>query len=155
MRFVDFKNEVPDRKINANYKVRHEDGTETNQYWNGRGFINFETSTWNYFSDIVGWYDPTPASAEEEAARMYPYDYENYDKEDHERVKAIRDAMRLAHIRCAGMYTGEIEKGREAIDILKALCALKRHKDTVGKDEYYEKAQPEVWKIANKFLEKL
>lgn len=60
-----------------------------------------------------------------------------------------------AHITCAGMYTGEIERGREAIDILKALCALKKHKDTVGKDEYYETAQPEVWKIANKFFDKL
>lgn len=40
----------------------------------------------------------------------------------------------------------------KAIQILKELCQLKKYKDTVGKDSFYEKRQPQLWKEANDFL---
>lgn len=43
----------------------------------------------------------------------------------------------------------------EAIEILKELCWLKSHKDNVGKDSVYEQRQPEAWKRANEFLNRL
>jgi hypothetical protein len=46
----------------------------------------------------------------------------------------------------------QLEQG---IEILKELCQLKHHKDTVGKDSFYEQRQPELWKQANEFLNKL
>lgn len=122
MQFIDFKDRVPDRKKNDNYKVRHEDGTETIQYWNGRGFINFGTVTWNYFSDIIGWYDPTPASAEQEAARLYPA-VSTLEKSQ----LPIYQIQRQAHISCAGMYTGEIEKLRAELNELKTKNYGQKH----------------------------
>lgn len=43
----------------------------------------------------------------------------------------------------------------EAIEILKELCWLKSHKDNVGKDSVYRQRQPEAWKRANDFLNRL
>lgn len=43
----------------------------------------------------------------------------------------------------------------KAEEILKELCQLKHYKDTVGKDAFYEKTQPELWKKANEFLNSL
>jgi hypothetical protein len=43
----------------------------------------------------------------------------------------------------------------DAVELLKELCQLKRYKDTVGKDSLYEKAQPELWRRANEFLNSL
>lgn len=48
-----------------------------------------------------------------------------------------------------------IEVLKDGIEILKELCQLKHYKDTVGKDSFYEKRQPELWKMANDFLNKL
>lgn len=42
-----------------------------------------------------------------------------------------------------------------AVEILKELCQLKHYKDTVGKDSFYEKRQPELWKLANDYLNSL
>lgn len=39
-----------------------------------------------------------------------------------------------------------------AVALLMELCKLKHYKDTVGKDSFYEKRQPELWKEANDFL---
>lgn len=43
----------------------------------------------------------------------------------------------------------------EAVKILTELCGLKHHKDTVGKDEFYEKRQPELWEQAKQYLTRL
>lgn len=43
----------------------------------------------------------------------------------------------------------------EAIEILKELCWLKSHKENVGKDSMYQQRQPEAWKRANEFLNRL
>lgn len=48
-----------------------------------------------------------------------------------------------------------VEGEDKAINILKELCKLKHYKDTVGKDSLYEKRQPELWKLANDFLNKV
>lgn len=126
---------------------------EKNGTWE---FDNAEGETVTHYAELpaqpIGEGDPAPASAVEEAAKMYPNPNKLLETDTLE--SRIAEIKRQAHITCAGMYTGEIGKGREAIDILKALCALKKHKETVGKDEYYEKAQPEVWKMANRFIEK-
>jgi hypothetical protein len=49
----------------------------------------------------------------------------------------------------------EVEKMAEAVDIIKSLCNLKKYKDTVGKDSYYQKEQPKAWDRANYFLNNL
>jgi hypothetical protein len=43
----------------------------------------------------------------------------------------------------------------DAVELLRELCQLKHYKDTVGKDDFYEKTQPELWKKANEFLNSL
>jgi hypothetical protein len=55
MRWVKFEEETPNSNVNANYRVRHKDGSESKEYWNGVGFINFNTFSWNYFTDIQEW----------------------------------------------------------------------------------------------------
>lgn len=73
---------------------------------------------------------------------------------DHEPVDdgEFRDQLREAIIE-AREAEAERSRGLEAgIEILKELCQLKHHKDTVGKDAHYEKRQPELWKLANEFL---
>lgn len=52
---------LPDDLVNGNFHVKHKDGRQTRQYWNGTGFINFNTFSWNYFSDIVEWLSETPS----------------------------------------------------------------------------------------------
>ena len=32
---------------------------EIKAYWNGRGFINFNTYDWNYYDYVAGWYENT------------------------------------------------------------------------------------------------
>jgi hypothetical protein len=49
-------------------------------------------------------------------------------------------------------YADKLEEG---IEILKELCQLKSYKDEVGKDGHYEKRQPELWKMANQFLNEI
>jgi deoxyadenosine/deoxycytidine kinase len=44
---------------------------------------------------------------------------------------------------------------QSGIEILKELCQLKHYKDDVGKDAFYEKRQPELWKQTNEFLNTL
>lgn len=46
----------------GNFNVKHKDGELTRQYFNGTGFINFDTSTWNYFSDIIEWEEESEAN---------------------------------------------------------------------------------------------
>ena len=43
----------------------------------------------------------------------------------------------------------------DAIDILRGLVALKDRKDSIGKDDTYEKMQPVLWQRARTFLEGL
>lgn len=50
---------------------------------------------------------------------------------------------------------GEAQQSVKAVELLKELCQLKHYKDTVGKDSFYEKRQPELWKEANNFLNSL
>ena len=45
--------------------------------------------------------------------------------------------------------SGNSDKETSAIDLLRQLCTLKKYKDVNGKDDYYKKSQPELWKKAN------
>jgi hypothetical protein len=44
---------------------------------------------------------------------------------------------------------------QKAVEILKELCQLKDHKDKIGQDQFYKKRQPELWKMANDYLNSL
>ena len=48
-----------------------------------------------------------------------------------------------------------VEHAPQALEILMELCQLKHYKGTTGKDAFYEKRQPELWKKANDLLNKL
>jgi hypothetical protein len=70
-RWVNASERLPISSVNNNFKVKHSDGRETEQYWNGTGFINFKTFAWNYFSDIIEWLEETPSSIQEGEERMF------------------------------------------------------------------------------------
>lgn len=58
--------------------------------------------------------ESTPASIKDEAKALYPYEIDAehlaYEPAELKEVNDMRDAQRLAHITCARMYTGEIER---------------------------------------------
>lgn len=63
---------------------------------------------------------PPPASAEDEAEKLYPYKKNEKITEIHDGT--LVDHSRAVHIACAGMYTGEIEKLRNALqDLVEAV----------------------------------
>lgn len=69
------------------------------------------------------WLDESPpASAVEEAARMYPKEIV-LGKENGDRFtfNQLAEIQRQAHITCAGMYTGELSKLKEEVERLKKL----------------------------------
>ncbi len=70
-----------------------------------------------------------------------------------EREKAVVDKLKSKGLSASQPAAKEATQ-EEAIEILTELCKLKHYKDTVGKDEIYEKKQPELWKLANEFLTK-
>lgn len=86
----------------------------------------YEDDTWHYQNGetvtIAGnlhWLDESPpASIEQESARMYPYP-KTLTVADW-RVDEIIDRERSAHIRCAGMYTGEVERLKNEVARLEA-----------------------------------
>ena len=49
----------------------------------------------------------------------------------------------------------ELAEARGAIDILRGLVALKDRKESIGKDDTYNKMQPELWQRAREFLRAL
>lgn len=67
---------------------------------------------------------------------------------------AICDVCNGAKIIAKAMITSTPPSGSdaEAVEILKELCRLEYYKDVLGKDAFYEKTQPELWKRANDFL---
>jgi hypothetical protein len=78
MKWIKAGERLPNPSKNENYPVRHKDGKEATQYWNGTGFINFGTANWNYHSDIDEWLEspdiPTEEELKDEAEALYTSD---------------------------------------------------------------------------------
>lgn len=113
MKWIPASERMPDKGVNENYLVKHSCGVEANRYWNGIGFINFETSTWNYFTDIIGWYDPAPpaTSIKDEALKEYPDVDESTDyASDDYRINEVRKFQRSAYIAGRSVNEGEVAR---------------------------------------------
>lgn len=76
--------------------------------------------------EVLSQPDPTPASAEDEAARLYPYDATLEAGTSEWGVdQELTDMQRTAHITCARMYTDTIAALKEELQRLRELYGIK------------------------------
>lgn len=119
MQFVKASERLPempeDIKCSKELALKIDGDYDTGRAYNGSNGVIFCGKKYNVLTEKafekIFWLDenpPPPASAVEEAEKLYPFK-----KVNHELFIGCNDLAKyqqLAHITCAGMYTGEIDK---------------------------------------------
>lgn len=102
MQWIKAKDKPPASEWKGPVRFDHKDGQWT---YGIRSGLQMDYAS-GVYEDLEWLDESTPASAEDEAARLYPYDVNGTEPE----LDMMADLQRLAHITCARMYTGEIER---------------------------------------------